>query len=481
MKTLIQGGTVIGFDGKGHVLIPGGVVVLEDDRVVHVGKSFAGPVDRRLDATGTLVGPGFVNVHFHASTEAAGRFILDVGRPDVLGSGYLNYSAPRRGQTGISARESARVGGRFALAELLRFGSTTAVEVGGIYGDQAELVDEAGKLGIRAYICPGFGSARYVTTGDGRLEWEWDEGRGFAGLERAKAFIKEYDGAHGGRIRCMLYPLQVDTCSPKLLAATREAANQLKVRVQVHTGQSQLEFIEILRRHQRTPIELLEDTGLLGPDLIVAHCVYVTGHSRAIYPRGRDLERIAASGATVAHSPSVFARRGVALESFHKYRQAGIPIALGTDTYPRDLLNEMRVASLVCKVKEGDLAVATAAEMFTAATLGGAAALGRDDLGRLAPGAKADVVIINLRKLRFGPVRDPIRALITCAVGDDVETVFVDGRVVVEEGRVLGVDEQELLTRTQAEAERLWATAPEWDWKGRHLDEISPPSFPVIT
>jgi hypothetical protein len=80
-----------------------------------------------------------------------------------------------------------------------------------------------------------------------------------------------------------------------------------------------------------------------------------------------------------------------------------------------------------------------------------------------------------------GPVRNPIRALLTCAVGDDLETVFVDGRVVVEAGRVVAVEEEDLLARTQAEAERLWATAPEWDWQGRDLDEISPPSFPIVT
>src|SRR5947199_7165284 len=104
----------------------------------------------------------------------------------------------------------------------------------------------------------------------------------------------------------------------------------------------------------------------------------------------------------------------------------------------------MRWASNLCKIVENDFTLGTAADVFGAATLGGARALGRDDLGRLAPGAKADVVVVDLGKLRIGPYRDPIRALVQCGTGDDVEQVWVDGRVVVEGGRVLGVDQDRL-------------------------------------
>ena len=117
-----------------------------------------------------------------------------------------------------------------------------------------------------------------------------------------------------------------------------------------------------------------------------------TAHRLAALPAGRDLEILARSGVTVAHCPLVFARRGNALESFHRYRAAGVNVGLGTDTYPRDLISEMRWASLLCKVVEHDFTVATAAEVFDAATLAGARALGRDDIGRLAPGARADIV-----------------------------------------------------------------------------------------
>ncbi len=477
MRTLIQGGDIVAYADGGHRLLRGGALVFEDDRVVFVGRAFPGPVDRRIDATGKLVIPGLVNLHCHAEVEAGGRLIADVGRRDFFQAGFLNYYASPSGTTPLFLREDRTIGATLTFVELLRSGCTTAVEIGGA---DDTLVEVAGRLGIRAYLAPGFKSATYRIGAKGELYYDWDEAAGQAGLERAKAFIRKHDGAYGGRIRGMLFPIQVDTCSPALLRATREAADTLGVGIEIHAGQNLLEFHEILRRHARTPVELLDEVGLLRPGTILGHCIISTAHRLAGLPGGRDLEILAASGAAVAHCPLVFARRGNALESFHRYRAAGIPVGLGTDTYPRDMISEMRWASLLCKVVEHDFLTATAAEVFTAATLTGAAALRRDDIGRLAPGAKADLAIVDMRRLRIGPYRDPIKALVNCATMDDVEQVFVDGRPVVEEGRVVGVDEAALLRDAQREAERLWASLPEWHWQRLTADQLSPQSFPAL-
>jgi 5-methylthioadenosine/S-adenosylhomocysteine deaminase len=279
----------------------------------------------------------------------------------------------------------------------------------------------------------------------------------------------------------MLFPYQVDTCSPSLLRATRKAADELGVGIEIHAGQNLLEFHEILRRHAMTPVEYLADTGLLGPDAIVGHCIISTAHHLAALPAGRDLEILARSGSSVAHCPLVFARRGNALESFAKFRRAGINVGLGTDTYPRDLISEMRWVSNLCKIVERDFTVATAAEVFTAATVGGARALRREDLGRLAPGSKADIVLVDMRSFRMGPYRDPIKALVQCGTSDDVDQVIVDGKVVVEGGHLIGVDETKLLAEAQDEAERLWSTVPEWHWQGLTAEQLSPQSFPPLT
>jgi 5-methylthioadenosine/S-adenosylhomocysteine deaminase len=139
------------------------------------------------------------------------------------------------------------------------------------------------------------------------------------------------------------------------------------------------------------------------------------------------------------------------------------------------------MAALLCKVVEHDFSVATSADVFSAATLGGARALRRDDLGRLAPGAKADIVLIDMRKIRVGPYRDPIKALVQCGTSDDVASVIVDGRTVVEDGHVVGVDEGQVLADAQREADRLWAEVPEWHWQKLTADELSSQSFPPLT
>ena len=477
MRTLLQGGDVVAYDQGAHRLVRGGAVVFEDDRVVFVGRAYRGVADRRIDTTGKLVIPGLINVHCHPDTEAGGRLVADAGRRDYFQAGFLNYFAAPRGTRPIGVRADRTQGARFALVEMLKSGCTTVVPIGSA---DATLVDTIGALGIRAYVSPAYKSGSYVLDADGVLTYEWDEEAGRQGLESAKAFIRTHDGAHGGRVRGMLFPMQIDTCSPALLRATRAAADELGVGIEIHAGQNLLEFHEILRRHGKTPVELLADTGILGPDAIVGHCIISTAHHLAALPAGRDVEILVRTGATIAHCPLVFARRGNALESFHRFRAAGVNVALGTDTYPRDLISEMRWATLLCKVVEHDFTVATAGEALTAATLAGARALRRDDLGRLAPGARADVVVVDMRKIRIGPYRDPIKAFVNCATTDDVERVFVDGRAVVEEGRVVGVDERALLAEAQAEAERLWATVPEWHWQKLTADEMSPPALPPL-
>ncbi len=144
---------------------------------------------------------------------------------------------------------------------------------------------------------------------------------------------------------------------------------------------------------------------------------------------------------------------------------------------------QMRIASYVGKVVSHNLFAASAAEVFEAATLGGARALGRDDLGRLAPGAKADILIIDLTgrdTLRYGPVRDPIKSLVECGIGDDVETVIVDGVVRLEGRRIPGVDLEALRRNTQKAGEQAWAQLQEWDTLGRTAEEMSPWSFPLV-
>jgi len=361
--------------------------------------------------------------------------------------------------------------------QLLKHGTTTVMDVGTFSPDIDEMVDIIGKSGIRAYLGLDYSSARYFYDDDYILRYQWDEELGKQGLKDALSFIERYDGAYHGRIKGYLSPSSDSTASPSLLARTSEIAKKEDLRIQMHTCQTLFEFQELLRRHHKTPIEMLYDINFLSPQSILGHCVFVSGHSMTAYRNGVDLDLIADSGASVAHSPLVFSRRGIALESFYKYRKKGINVGIGTDTYLKDIITEMRHVSWTCKIVEGDFSVARSEDVFDAATLGSAKALGRDDIGCLAKGKKADIVIFDLNKLHIGPYRDPIKALVNSANGNDVDTVIVDGVTRVKKGIVLGVDEADLLGRAQRFAEAIWATVQDRDGRGRTADEISPLSF----
>jgi cytosine/adenosine deaminase-related metal-dependent hydrolase len=478
MRTLIQGGWVVGHNGKGHELIPNGSVVFEDDRIVHVGRSYAGPVDRNIDATGKLISPGFVNCHLHAATNAVQSVFLDGLKTDYFGSNFIGYAAPRRGAPPPRAGDRAELAGAYGLWSALRAGATTILDVGTMPGGPAAFTRLAGEMGVRAYLGPAFRSAQYAFDGD-RVVWEWDEAAGLAGLERAVAYAKEYDGAHGGRIRAMLYPGQMDTCTPELLRQARLKADELGLPMQFHAAMNLREFHRILEQHGKTPIELLHSIGFLKPRTGLGHCLFHNGHSWCHYPYGDDLRRLADAGVTVVHAPYKYAKMGIKLESFERYRALGINIAIGTDTYPQDMVHEMRWAALTCRLAEGSFRVGRPQDVFDAATLGGARSLARDDLGRLAPGAKADIIVIDLLQAHYGAIHDPIKALIECGSGSDVETVIVDGQSLIENGKATRMDEAALLAAVQAEGERLWHAVPEWHWSGKAVDDVVPPSYPV--
>ena len=309
-----------------------------------------------------------------------------------------------------------------------------------------------------------------------------DEEGGRREFEAAGHFIARVEGDADGRVRGLLVPREIETCSLGLLRATRRAADELRVPIATHAAYNVIEFYQLVMEHRQTPIELMASLDLLRPDVIIGHGNFVAENPLMNYSGGRDLALMGAAGVTVSHCPVNIARRGRCLDAWDRYRKAGVNLALGSDTYPRDLIMQMRMASYFGKVIGHDLRAASAAEVFEAATIGGARALGRDDLGRLAPGALADIVVIDLGggdSVRYGPVRDPIKALVECGIGDDVETVIVDGIVRMEGRKIPGVDLGALRQRAQASAEEIWDRWQEWDTLERTAAEASPWSFPL--
>jgi len=470
-RVAIRAGSIIAFDGRGHRLLRDGVVVVEGDRILHVGPRFDGTVDETVDARDRIVTPGLISTHAHISGSPLDRsFIEDRGNPQFWYSGLFEMLPVR---SASQDDEAGRACIEFSMGELLRSGCTTVMEIG---GQGEDVVEAAGRYGLRVYMGPAFRSGRWVTYDGRRVQWELDEATGQAGLERAVAFFKKHDGAHGDLVKCFWSPAQIDTCTPDLLKNAKRWADETRRPYQVHTSQSVVEFNEMVARHGKTPIAWMRDLGVLGPNTILGHAIIVGGSSWTNYPAG-DVQTMADTGTSVAHAVWVFARRGVLMESFAKYRAAGVNMSLGTDTNPQNVIEAMRWAAVCSKVVERNTEATTAAHAFDAATLGGARALGRDDLGRIAPGAKADLVLWKAASWGMTPLRDPVKNIVYNADAEDIDRVYVNGRVVVDGGKVLAADEAKIFAALQAGGERMWSCMAKYAWAGRDADGLSPQTY----
>jgi cytosine/adenosine deaminase-related metal-dependent hydrolase len=471
-RTRINAAHVIAAQNGEHRHLRDGVVVYEGDSIIHVGKTFDGNADQTIDLPHGIVTPGFINTHAHlAGSPLDKSFIEDVGPRQFYGSGLFEYLPVRGGAQDAEADVACLA---FSMAELLRTGTTTIMEIGHRGPDA---VEQANKVGMRLYVGLGYRSGLWLTRDGKRVTWEWDEPAGDAGMKRAIDFIERYDGQSNDRIKGFLSPMQIDTCTEDLLRKSKQAADEMGVPVALHAAQSVNEFNEIVARTGHSPVEWLEDIGFLGPNVFIGHAIILAGTSWANYA-GDDIAILARTGANVSHCVWVFARRGIAMESFARYVKAGVNMTLGTDTAPQSMLEGLRWTAVVSKIIDRQTAVATAADVFNAATLNGAKALGRSDLGRIEVGAKADLLIWDGDTIFMSPLRDPIKNIVYSAEAEDLNTVIIDGEIRMKDRQVIGVDTRQLALDLQAAGERMWPTMQQYDWNKRDADALSPMSFP---
>jgi 5-methylthioadenosine/S-adenosylhomocysteine deaminase len=472
--TRIRASHIVAFDGAQHRHLRDGEVVLSGEDIVHVGTHFDGDVDSTIDATGKVVCPGFINTHIHMAGSPLDRSFVEGGGPPELGYDTLiDYLMPRHELLGPDADAACL---EYSLAEVLRSGTTTCIEMGDGLGNLPELVQ---RYGNRIYYAPLYNSAAWYSPDGRTVAYDWDEQSGLDRLEEIAEEIEARDGAEAGLLRGLLAPAQADTCTEELLRRTREHAARLGVPITIHTAQAEWEIANMVERVGTTPVAWLRDIGFLDHNVLLGHAIYLGGTRWTDRPED-DIGIVAESGASVAHAPWVFGRDGIGLDSFHRYQQAGINMTLGTDTVPQNMLQAMRLAAIYSRAMEGGNPKATtAADVFNAATLGGAAALGRNDLGRIAPGAKADLVIFSGTSINMTPLRDPIQNIVFSAETEDVETVIINGRTVLEAGRVVGLGDraEEVTARVQRTAETMWSGMATVDREGRTIDDLAPPSF----
>ncbi len=465
----------IAWDGraKRHVYLRGADTAFADGRITFVGKGYQGPADVVVDGRDRLVMPGLVNIHAHPSSEPLRKGITD----EIRSPGFWHSSLYEFLTVFETDLEGWRAAMQVGLAELLLSGCTTVADLSFPFDGWLDLLADSG---IRAVAAPVYRDARWYTRNGHSLEYEWDTGRGRQQFDQARQLIELARQHPSGRLSGMVSPAQIDTCSATLIRDSHDYAAERDLPFQIHAAQSVTEFHEMVRRHGKTPIQWLHAIGGLSQRSIIGHGIFLDHHPWLHWTTREDIGLLAGAGATVAHCPTVFARRGITLRSFGSYRRAGINLGIGTDTYPHNMLEEMRAAANNARVIAESVDDLMTADIFDAATRGGARALRMDDIGGIAPGFRADLVLADTRHPAMRPLREPLRSLIGVAAERAVRDVYVGGDKVVADGRCLTID---LAAASQALEEaqaRCLGTAPRNDWAGRSAADLAPLALPIL-
>ena len=347
-----------------HVYRRGADVVFRGDRIVHVGARFAGPVDREIDGRARLVLPGLINMHTHTATMP-----LFKGVREELGNPRFYMSALYDGWNLFYTEPADKHwNSRYAYCEMLLSGTTTVVDMCYPYPGWVEAIGESG---IRGYVAPLYQSARWHTENGYRLDYLWSEDKGAAAFREAMDVIDSAERHNSGRLLGLVAPMAVDTCTAELIRDSLAEARRRKRPYQLHAGEAMMEFLEVTRRYGTTQVQWLAENGLLGPDVIIGHGIFLDHHSWLHWSTRKDVALLAEHGSTVSHCPVVFSRYGITLENFGSYKDAGVNMTIGTDTHPHNLVEEMRAAATFGRVAAENMFALKTADIFDAVTVNG--------------------------------------------------------------------------------------------------------------
>lgn len=426
---LIRNALVLVTMDGGRREIPGGGVLVEDNRIIAVGTDLPQTADEVIDASGHVVMPGLVNTHHHMyqSLTRAVPAAQDGELFTWLKSLYPIWA-------GLTP-EMVKVSTRLAMAELILSGCTTSSDHLYIYPNGCRLddsIEAADEIGMRFHASRGamsLGESKGGLPPDRLVE---DEA---AILADSRRLIETWhDPARYAMRRIAVAPCSPFSVSRDLMREAAVLARAYGVSLHTHLAENVSDIDYSRQVFGMTPAEYAESLGWVGPDVWHAHCVQLDAHGIGLFARTRT---------GVAHCPCSNMRLGSGIAPIRRMRDAGVPVALGVDGSASNdgghLLGEARQAMLLARVGFGPTAM-SAREVLEIATLGGAAVLNRDDIGVLAPGMAADIVGFDVRGHQFaGALHDPVAALVFCAPAQ-VSFSLINGRPVVRDGQLATID-----------------------------------------
>jgi 5-methylthioadenosine/S-adenosylhomocysteine deaminase len=441
---LISGGIVLTVDADRRIFMDGAIAI-QGNRILEVGRrADLEPRYRALrviDARNKVITPGMIQTHVHVSAEQCVKGVLaDTMPPSQWVRQVTQFYAA------MSPEEEA-LNATFTFLELIRTGTTGFIEAG-TTKHTPEVVDAIGRSGIRA--CIG--------------KWSWDIPRQPANLYQStqdaidtnEDLIKQFHGAHNDRVRIWTSPIGHTMTSDGLLQGLKALADRYETGMTMHLSSWMEDVQGYLERTGMRPVKYYHQLGVLSPNVVLAHMVNLDDE---------EVELVLQTGVKIAHCPTTAGWFGYGLSQVSQFPEMidrGATIGLGCDAETcsnnLDIVRAMYSSAIIFRDARRDMRVMPAEKVFEMATLHGArCALQEADLGSLEAGKKADVVLFDATRPEWRPLNNPVANLVFAADGHSVDTVVIDGQIVLEGGHMLTIDEEHITHELEKVGQRVLA------------------------
>ncbi|MTI79857.1 MAG: amidohydrolase [Firmicutes bacterium] len=420
---IIRNADILPMTGEREV-INNGEIAISANKILSVGEAGSAPEnfqpDKEIDASGMVAMPGLINCHTHAAMTLLRGYADDLPLMEWLNDKIWPIE-------GKMQPEDIYYGSLLACLEMIKSGTTTFADM---YSEMDRVADAAGESGMRAVLCRGL--IGIAPNGDEALA---------DGIEFARA----YNGVANGRITTMMGPHAPYTCPPEYLEKVMAAADELDIGIHIHLAETLTELEDIKKQHGKTPIQLMDSLGMFKYFTLAAHCVHVDDE---------DIKILADNNVGVVHNPESNMKLASGISPVNKMLKAGVKVGLGTDGASSNnnlnMMEEMRSAALLQKVSNMDPTVMPAYQTLEMATVGGAKALGMEqEIGMLKQGLKADIILVDFNAPHLHPRHDNFAHMVYSAHSADVNTVIINGELVMQNRQVLTLDEEKILAEVE--------------------------------
>ncbi|MBS3815484.1 MAG: amidohydrolase family protein [Hadesarchaea archaeon] len=407
---------------------PEGDIAIDEGRITKISDDINQDAEKVIDAKGKAIIPGLINAHSHLPMVLLRGFADDLPLKEWLEDKIWPL------ESGLT-EEHVYNGALLGCLEMIKSGTTCFADQYFFMDKVAEAVEESG---LRASLSYGI------------IE-QGDQEKRESEIEKGTELLKDWHGKANDRIMAMYGPHAPYSCSPECLEEIRDQGEKHGVGVHTHLSETENEVEEIIDQYGKRPGEHLKDLGILKSNTLIAHCVWVNEE---------EIEIIENTGAKPVHNPVSNMKLGSGAAPVSEMLSRGIPVALGTDgaasNNSLDMLEEIKFAALLQKLDRRDPTALPAQSALEMATINGAKALElEDEIGSIEIGKKADLILIDLNKPHLTPKHDVVSHLVYSSVGSDVDTVIVDGKILMEDREPLTLEENNILEKSQEASEDL--------------------------